>query len=51
MTQQPHDLFAKQFLEELFIPLDGKVKVNFEIHAERRYVDIYFEPKDRKSVV
>jgi len=45
MTQQPHDQFAKQFLEELFIPLDGKVKVNFEIHAERRYVDIYFEPK------
>jgi hypothetical protein len=45
MTQQPHDQFAKQFLAELFIPLKGEIKVNYEIHAERRYVDIYFEPK------
>jgi hypothetical protein len=45
MTQQPHDQFAKQFLAELFIPLEGEVKVNYEIHAERRYADIYFEPK------
>ena len=45
MIQQPHDQFAKQFLAELFKPLEGKVSVNYEIHAERRYVDIYFEPK------
>jgi hypothetical protein len=44
MTQQPHDQFAKQFLAELFEPLNGEVKVNYEIHAERRYVDIYFTP-------
>lgn len=44
MTQQPHDQFAKQFLAELFKPLKGEVRVNYEIHAERRYVDIYFSP-------
>ena len=45
MTQQPHDQFAKQFLAELFEPLDGEIRVNYEIHAERRYVDLYFTPK------
>jgi len=44
ITQQPHDQFAKQFLAELFEPLNGEVRVNYEIHAERRYVDIYFSP-------
>ncbi|MDM8557395.1 hypothetical protein [Candidatus Parabeggiatoa sp. HSG14] len=44
MTQQPHDQFAKQFLTELFEPLKGEIRVNYEVHAERRYVDIYFSP-------
>jgi hypothetical protein len=43
--QQPHDQFAKQFLSELLEPLEVEVKVNYEIHAESRYVDIYFSPK------
>jgi hypothetical protein len=42
--QQPHDQFAKQFLSELFEPLGAEVKVNYEVHAESRYVDIYFSP-------
>jgi hypothetical protein len=44
--QQPHDQFAKQFLSELLEPLLGaEVKVNYEVHAESHYVDIYFSPK------
>jgi hypothetical protein len=43
--QQPHDQFAKQFLSELLEPLEAEVKVNYEVHAESRYVDIYFSPK------
>ncbi len=42
MFQQPHDQFSKQFLSELFGPLGAEVKVNYEVHAESRYVDIYF---------
>jgi hypothetical protein len=43
--QQPHDQFAKQFLSELLEPLEAEVKVNYEVHAESHYVDIYFSPK------
>jgi hypothetical protein len=43
--QQPHDQFAKQFLSELLEPLEAEVKVNYEVHAASRYVDIYFSPK------
>ncbi len=43
--QQPHDQFAKQFLSQLLEPLEAEVKVNYEVHAESRYVDIYFSPK------
>jgi hypothetical protein len=44
MTQQPHDQFAKQFLTALLEPLGGQVKTNYEIHTQRRYVDLYFLP-------
>ncbi|MDM8563915.1 hypothetical protein QUF54_11230 [Candidatus Marithioploca araucensis] len=45
MFQQPHDQFSKQFLSDLFGPLGAEVKVNYEVNAESRYVDIYFSPK------
>ncbi|MEA5567808.1 hypothetical protein [Anabaena sp. UHCC 0399] len=43
MTQQPHDKFAKQFLEELLAPL-GEVKVNKEVADAARFVDVLFSP-------
>jgi hypothetical protein len=41
ITQQPYDQFSKQFLNELFGPLKSEVKINYEVHADRRYVDVY----------
>jgi len=43
MTRQPHDQFAKQYLEELLSPL-GKVEVSKEVADETRQVDIFFSP-------
>jgi hypothetical protein len=43
MTRQPHDQFAKQYLEELLSPL-GKVEVSREVTDEVRQVDILFFP-------
>ncbi len=43
MTRQPHDQFAKQYLEELLTPF-GKVEVSREITDEVRQVDILFSP-------
>ena len=46
MTQQPHqphDKFAKEFLEELLAPL-GEVKINREVTDETRFVDVLFSP-------
>ncbi|KAB8333846.1 hypothetical protein SD80_011335 [Scytonema tolypothrichoides VB-61278] len=43
MTRQPHDQFAKQYLEELLSPL-GKVEVSREVTDEVRQVDILFSP-------
>jgi hypothetical protein len=43
MTRQPHDQFAKQYLEELLSPF-GKVEVSREITDEVRQVDILFSP-------
>lgn len=39
MTRQPHEQFAKQYLEELLSPL-GKVEVSREVTDEIRQVDI-----------
>ncbi|MBW4617190.1 MAG: hypothetical protein KME21_28945 [Desmonostoc vinosum HA7617-LM4] len=41
--QQPHDKFAKQFLEELLAPL-GEVKINREVTDATRFVDVLFSP-------
>jgi hypothetical protein len=43
MTRQIHDQFSKQYLTELLEPL-GEVKVNQEIFAEPRHIDLYFIP-------
>ncbi|MEH1823304.1 MAG: hypothetical protein V7L31_30250 [Nostoc sp.] len=43
MIQQPHDKFAKQFLEELLSPF-GEVKTNREVTDETRFVDVLFSP-------
>ncbi|MEH2024220.1 hypothetical protein [Nostoc sp.] len=43
MTRQPHDQFAKQYLEELLSP-SGKVEVNPDVTDEVRQVDILFSP-------
>jgi hypothetical protein len=43
MTRQPHDQFAKQYLEELLSPL-GRVEVSKEVADETRQVDVFFSP-------
>ncbi|MFH7030542.1 MAG: hypothetical protein ACHBN1_35590 [Heteroscytonema crispum UTEX LB 1556] len=43
MTRQPHDQFAKQYLEELLSPF-GKVEVSREVTDEVRQIDILFSP-------
>jgi len=46
MTQQPHqphDKFAKEFLEELLAPI-GEVKINKEVTDATRFVDVLFLP-------
>ncbi len=43
MTRQPHDQFAKQYLEELLAPL-GQVETSREVSPEVRQVDVWFVP-------
>ncbi|ACK71334.1 hypothetical protein PCC7424_2930 [Gloeothece citriformis PCC 7424] len=43
MTRQPHDQFAKQYLEELLSPL-GTVEISREVSDETRPVDVFFSP-------
>lgn len=43
MTRQPHDQFAKRYLEELLSPL-GTVEVSREITDETRQIDVFFSP-------
>lgn len=43
MTRQPHDQFAKQYLEELLAPL-GDVETSRDIPGEVRQVDVLFTP-------
>lgn len=44
MTRQPHDQFAKQYLEEL-LALFGAVEISREITTEVRQIDVWFAPK------
>lgn len=43
MTRQPHDQFAKQYLEELLSTL-GNVEISREVAGEVRLVDLSFVP-------
>jgi bisphosphoglycerate-dependent phosphoglycerate mutase len=43
MTNQPHDQFAKQYLEAILSPL-GTVDISLEVTSEVRQVDLYFSP-------
>lgn len=43
MSRNPHDQFAKQFLEELLSPL-GQVILSREVLGEARWIDIWFQP-------
>ncbi|MEQ8468068.1 hypothetical protein [Coleofasciculus sp. E1-EBD-02] len=48
MTRQPHDQFAKQYLEELLAPL-GTVETSRDVPSEVRQVDVYFIPTPSPS--
>ncbi|NES82164.1 MAG: hypothetical protein F6K10_12615 [Moorea sp. SIO2B7] len=41
MTRQPHDQFAKDYLEELLTPL-GKVDISKNVTSEVREIDVWF---------
>ena len=43
MTNQPHDQFAKQYLEAILSPV-GTVEISLEVTSEVRQVDLYFVP-------
>ncbi|MCU0518806.1 MAG: hypothetical protein MUC60_18465 [Oscillatoria sp. Prado101] len=43
MTRQPHEQFAKQYLEELLAPL-GQVETSREVSPEVRQIDVWFVP-------
>jgi len=43
MTRQPHDQFAKLYLEELLTPF-GKVEISKEVSDEARFIDVMFSP-------
>ena len=44
MTRFIHDLFAKEYLEELLSPL-GTVNIGRDVSSEVREIDVYFTPK------
>ncbi|MEQ8999448.1 MAG: hypothetical protein RID53_23360 [Coleofasciculus sp. B1-GNL1-01] len=48
MTRQPHDQFAKQYLEELLAPL-GTVETSRDVLSEVRQVDVWFVPAPSPS--
>ncbi|MEQ8753334.1 MAG: hypothetical protein RID09_07425 [Coleofasciculus sp. G1-WW12-02] len=48
MTRQPHDQFAKQYLEELLAPL-GTVETSRDVPSEVRQVDVWFVPASSPS--
>lgn len=43
MNRQPHDQFAKQYLEELLSPF-GIVEISREVVDETRQIDVFFSP-------
>ena len=43
MTRQPHDQFAKEYLEELLTPL-GTIKKSKKVKSEIQEIDVWFEP-------
>jgi len=43
MTRQPHDQFAKEYLEELLTPL-GRIKKSQKVKSEVQEIDVWFEP-------
>ncbi|MEG3437980.1 hypothetical protein V0288_12700 [Pannus brasiliensis CCIBt3594] len=49
MTRQPHDRFAKQYLEELLSSL-GTVEISKEITDETRQIDIFFSPNPDRAI-
>jgi hypothetical protein len=48
MTRQPHDQFAKQYLEELLAPL-GTVETSRDVPSEVRQIDVWFVPAPSPS--
>ncbi|MFP4577790.1 MAG: hypothetical protein ACLFT9_19615 [Coleofasciculus sp.] len=48
MTRQPHDQFAKQYLEELLAPL-GTVETSRDVLSEVRQIDVWFIPAPSPS--
>ncbi|MEQ9371847.1 MAG: hypothetical protein RIG63_22865 [Coleofasciculus chthonoplastes F3-SA18-01] len=48
MTRQPHDQFAKQYLEELLAPL-GTVETSRDVPSEVRQIDVWFIPAPSPS--
>jgi len=50
MTRFIHDLFAKEFLEELLSPL-GTVNIGRDVTSEVREIDVYFSFFNLKSKI
>ncbi len=48
MTRQPHDQFAKEYLEELLTSL-GKVETSKDVKSEVREIDLWFVPTNSSS--
>ncbi len=48
MTRQPHDQFAKEYLEELLTSL-GKVETSKDVKSEVREIDVWFVPNASPS--
>ncbi len=48
MTRQPHDQFAKEYLEELLTSL-GKVETSKDVKSEVREIDVWFVPTASSS--
>ncbi|MDJ0674093.1 MAG: hypothetical protein QNJ36_01610, partial [Calothrix sp. MO_167.B42] len=48
MTRQPHDQFAKEYLEELLTSL-GRVETSKDVKSEVREIDVWFVPNASPS--
>jgi hypothetical protein len=48
MTKFPHDQFAKEYLQELLLPL-GQVETSKDVTAEVREIDVFFQPTSVNS--